>query len=438
MSSQLLIFKLPDVGEGLTEARIISWNVEIGQFVNINEIIAEIETAKSIVDLPSPCCGKVVQKLVDVNNQVFVDNPIIVFEINNTKEYTYNKKDKDNVISYKNCITFQDEHNCNKYLIKLKKEKLNNKFYSWDKIIQDNIRHQRRKRKKNNYISNIEYIKNNIYLLAKPPVRIYAKNMSIDIKKISFEKNKNLITRKDILKYKISNKNYKKIKLSNIRKITAEAVTQSAFNIPHASLFLDVDVSNTIKFINNLKKNSKFVNIKISPLLILSSAIIYSIKKNPLINSIWKSKYIVIKKYINLGIAVSTTRGLLVPNIKNVQKLSLDNLAIQLNNIIHKTKIGKITPYDLSNGSITITNLGTLGVDYGIPIINPGESSIISCGKIKKKPWIVKDIITSRWIVTIGGSFDHRVIDGDVAAKFLIDIASYLKNPYSSNKEINS
>jgi 2-oxoisovalerate dehydrogenase E2 component (dihydrolipoyl transacylase) len=220
-----------------------------------------------------------------------------------------------------------------------------------------------------------------------------------------------------------------RIPVKGVRKAIASAMVASAFTAPHVSVFVDVDASRTMEFVKRLKNSPDFTGVKVSPLLIVAKAIIWSVRRNPTVNSAWTDKEIIVRHYVNLGIAAATPRGLIVPNVKDAQNLSLLELATALEQLTITARDGKTTPADMSDGTITITNLGSFGMDTGTPILNPGEVAIVALGTIKQKPWVVEGEVRSRFVTTLGASFDHRVVDGDVASRFLADVASVVEEP---------
>ena len=220
-----------------------------------------------------------------------------------------------------------------------------------------------------------------------------------------------------------------RIPVRGVRKATAKAMVASAFSAPHVSIFVDVDASRTMEFVKRLKKSRHFEGVKVTPLLVLAAAVIWAAERNPQVNATWTDSEIQIKHFMNLGIAAATPRGLMVPNIKDAQELSLRELAIALNNLTTRAREGKTQPAEMANGTLTITNIGSLGIDTGTPIINPGEVAIVAFGTIKQKPWVVDGEVIPRWVTTLGGSFDHRVVDGDLSARFMADVAAILEEP---------
>jgi 2-oxoisovalerate dehydrogenase E2 component (dihydrolipoyl transacylase) len=220
-----------------------------------------------------------------------------------------------------------------------------------------------------------------------------------------------------------------RIRVKGVRKATAKAMVESAFSAPHVSIFVDVDASRTMEFVKRLKVSRDFEGIKVSPLLILSKAVIWAAARNPSVNATWTGEEIIVKHFMNLGIAAATPRGLMVPNIKDAQDLSLKELAIAINELATTARAGRTQPAQMQGGTLTITNIGALGIDTGTPIINPGEVAIVAFGTIKQKPWVLDGEVIPRWVTTLGGSFDHRVVDGDLSARFMADVAAIMEEP---------
>ena len=214
----------------------------------------------------------------------------------------------------------------------------------------------------------------------------------------------------------------------------AGAMVQSAFTAPHVTEWITVDVTATMEFVDRLKKRREFKDVKVSPLLVLSRAVMLAMRRTPEINSFWDeaAQEVVFKSYVNLGIAAATPRGLVVPNVKDAQDHSLLELAGALNQLTATARDGKTQPAEMSGGTFTITNVGVFGVDAGTPIINPGESAILCFGAVRKQPWVVDDEIVVRQITTLALSFDHRHIDGEKGSRFLADVAGILEDPASA------
>ena len=195
------------------------------------------------------------------------------------------------------------------------------------------------------------------------------------------------------------------------------------------SVFTDVNATRTMEFVKRLKTSPDFAGVRVSPLLVMAKAIIWAVRRNPTVNSSWTDKEIIVRHYVNLGVAAATPRGLIVPNVKEAQSLSLLDLAQSLENLTVTARDGKTQPAEMANGTITVTNLGSFGMDTGTPILNPGEVAIIALGAIKLKPWVVDGEVRPAFVTTVGASFDHRVVDGDVASRFVADVASVMEEP---------
>jgi pyruvate dehydrogenase E2 component (dihydrolipoamide acetyltransferase) len=220
-----------------------------------------------------------------------------------------------------------------------------------------------------------------------------------------------------------------RIPVKGVRKAIANAMTTSAFSAPHVSLFVDVDATRTMEFVKRLKNSADFAGVKVSPLLIMAKAIMWAVRRNPTVNSTWTDEEIIVHHYVNLGIAAATPRGLIVPNVKEAQAMTLLELAKALEELTLTARDGKTQPAAMSGGTITVTNIGVFGMDTGTPILNPGEVGIVALGTIKQKPWVVDGEVRPRYVTTLGASFDHRVVDGDVASRFLADVASIIEEP---------
>jgi pyruvate dehydrogenase E2 component (dihydrolipoamide acetyltransferase) len=226
-----------------------------------------------------------------------------------------------------------------------------------------------------------------------------------------------------------------RIPIKGVRKSTADAVVRSAFTAPHVSIWMDCDVSATMELVERLKSRREFADLRVSPLLIIAKAVCLALGRTPELNSFWDeaAQEIVLKSSVNLGIAAATSRGLLVPNIKGAESLSLAELAAAINGIVATAREGRTQPADMAGGTFTITNIGVFGVDAGAPILNPGESGIVCLGQITRRPWVVgrgaEERIEPRWVMTLSASFDHRLADGAQGSTFLADVAAILNDP---------
>lgn len=495
-------FNLPDVGEGLTEAEIVSWKVKPGDTVAINDVLCEIETAKSLVELPSPFAGTVTELLVpegvtvDVGTAIIsvsdavsgdptpADVPLPALQESEPEPLMYGKL-------HGHPHTGPTTSDGGAAAGGLAGGPLVGSGPKADAV-------KRRPRKASSQpaagpvetggpaplaepvetrgpaplaepgISTgafsgpaaekptlggaITGLVNKV--LAKPPVRKIARDLGIDLADVVPTGARGEVTREDLVSYQAQRdaeldkadtfwgrsgrpqeQRIERIPVKGVRKATAKAMVDSAFSAPHVSIFVDVDASRTMEFVKRLKASRDFEGIKVSPLLILAKAVIWAAARNPSVNATWvdnpggDSAEIQVKHFMNLGIAAATPRGLMVPNIKNAQDLSLKELALALNDLATTARAGKTQPAQMQGGTLTITNIGALGIDTGTPIINPGEVAIVAFGTIKQKPWVLDGEVIPRWITTLGGSFDHRVVDGDLSARFMADVAAILEEP---------
>lgn len=450
--SNLHLFNLPDVGEGLLEAEIVSWKVKLGDVVAVNDVIVEIETAKSIVELPSPYAGVVAQLMVAEGDTVDVGTPIIAIGSEASTPGTNVPAAAPEVEPAEPELKPLVGSGPKADAVK-RRPRVGASAAAGDVATQT---HAPASSVPGPSVGATPAATSPAAarvnrVLAKPPVRKAAKDMGIDLNEVSATGLRGEVTKKDLLSYQdqrtaeqdgagtfwapatgsglADDPRVERIKVKGVRKATAKAMVESAFSAPHVSIFVDVDASRTMEFVKRLKVSRDFEGIKVSPLLILAKAVIWAAARNPSVNATWTGDEIIVKHFMNLGIAAATPRGLMVPNIKDAQNLSLKELAVALNSLATTARAGKTQPADMQGGSLTITNIGALGIDTGTPIINPGEVAIVAFGTVKQKPWVLDGEVIPRWITTLGGSFDHRVVDGDLSARFMADVAAIMEEP---------
>ncbi|WP_239567722.1 dihydrolipoamide acetyltransferase family protein, partial [Streptomyces sp. G44] len=303
--------------------------------------------------------------------------------------------------------------------------------------------------------------------LAKPPVRKLAKDLGVDLATVTPSGPDGIITREDVHAAAApaprqdrpqpqarpeqaeapapqaapvsapvpgADARETRIPIKGVRKATAQAMVQSAFTAPHVTEFVTVDVTRTMKLVEEIKQNPVeygFEGLRVNPLLLIAKALLVAIKRNPGVNATWDeaNQEIVQKHYVNLGIAAATPRGLIVPNIKDAHAKTLPELAEALGELVSTARAGKTSPAAMQGGTVTITNVGVFGVDTGTPIINPGESAILAVGAIKLQPWVHKGKVKPRQVTTLALSFDHRLVDGELGSKVLADVAAILERP---------
>lgn len=427
-------FVLPDVGEGLTEAEIVQWRVAPGDTVAVNDVIVEIETAKSLVELPSPYSGTVGELLASEGSTVEVGAPII----------TIGAADAAAPAPAEPVTVPEPSDPGGAVLV----------GYGTGGAVSS----RRRKPAE-------RPVKASVGVVAKPPIRKLARDLGVDLSAVTPSGTAGEVTRDDVVKHAeqasvfrnietpewgavreetipvpapaptapVDDAREESIPVRGVRKATANAMTSSAYSAPHVSVWVDVDASRTMELVKRLKASPDFADVKISPLLIMARAVIWALRRTPMINAAWvdteDGAQIRVRHYVNLGIAAATPRGLLVPNIKDAQAMKTRELAKALEHLTLTAREGKTSPADQTGGTFTITNIGVFGVDAGTPIINPGEAGIIALGAIRQKPWVVDGEVRPRWVTTVSGSFDHRVVDGDGISRFIADVASVLEEP---------
>ncbi|HEX8343787.1 MAG TPA: dihydrolipoamide acetyltransferase family protein, partial [Actinoplanes sp.] len=286
--------------------------------------------------------------------------------------------------------------------------------------------------------------------LAKPPVRKLARDLGVDLAAITGTGPLGSVTRQDVqaaaaaaaepltvtvteptVAATADGSREHRIPVKGVRRLTAENMVASAFTAPHVTEFLTVDVTRSMKSLERLKTRSEWRELRVSPLLLVAKAVLLAARRHPMVNSTWSAdtNEIVVKDYVNLGIAAATERGLIVPNVKDAGRLSLRELAEALNALVQTAKSGRTSPADMTGGTLTITNVGVFGVDTGTPILPPGESAILAFGVIRPTPWVHKGKIKVRQVTTLSLSFDHRIVDGELGSKFLRDVGGFLEDP---------
>lgn len=431
-------FPLPDVGEGLTEAEIVSWHVKPGDTVTINQVLVEIETAKSLVELPSPFAGTVDALLVEEGQTVEVGTPIITVRGNTVGDA--GDATGSSVADTASSIASEAEA-----------EKPGAVLVGYG--AKGHVASRRTRGRTAapapaaaapappSRLSSVPAADSGP-VIAKPPIRKLAKDLDVDLAAVTATGLAGEITRDDVIRHAQQasvfrniqtpawpNEREDRIPVKGVRKAIAAGMVKSAFSAPHVSVFVDVDATRTMEFVKRLKASPDFAGIKVSPLLIMAKAMMWAVRRNPTVNSTWTDTEIIVHHFVNFGFAAATPRGLVVPNIKNAQDLSLRELAQAIEAMTITARDGKLQPADMADGTITITNIGVFGMDTGTPILNPGEVAIVALGTIKQKPWVVDGEVRPRFVTTLGASFDHRVVDGDVASRFLADVASVIEEP---------
>jgi pyruvate dehydrogenase E2 component (dihydrolipoamide acetyltransferase) len=291
--------------------------------------------------------------------------------------------------------------------------------------------------------------------LAKPPVRKLAKELGVDLRTVSGSAAGGVVTREDVERaaHVVSNgggasaassglvsgaesvsgsvSGQRREAVRGVRKATAAAVVTSAFTAPHVTMFLTVDVTPMMELRARLAAQPQFRNVKLSPLVFAARAVCLASRRTPEVNASWDEATgeIVYFDYVHLGIAAATPRGLVVPKIRNADRMALRELAVTLDELAVSAREGRSAPSDMLGGTITITNIGVFGIDTGTPILNPGESAILALGTIRDMPWVVDGAVVARKVCQLALSVDHRVVDGQQGSQFLAHIGTLLSDP---------
>jgi 2-oxoisovalerate dehydrogenase E2 component (dihydrolipoyl transacylase) len=453
---ELKQFKLPDVGEGLTEADIIKWHVQPGDTVEVNQTILEIETAKAVVELPCPFEGTVTELMVEEGTTVDVGVPIITVDVGGEAapaDVTAN------TVTTPPPAGAQEPGMAGSIAPKVdptapQQQKRVPVLVGYGVKPGSTTRRPRRSPKPSTPSTPSRPAPApaapspngggaRVAVLAKPPVRKLAKDLGVDLATITGTGPQGSITRDDIHQAasapaplapaprRTSGEREERIPIRGVRKHTAAAMVQSAFTAPHVTEWLQVDVTETMAAAKRLRDLPDFAGVKVSPLLLVAKAFLIAARRHPMINAVWdeQAQEIVVKHYVNLGIAAATERGLIVPKVKDAHDLSLPDLARALTDLAATARAGKSTPQDLSDGTMTITNVGVFGVDAGTPILTPGESAILAFGQVRDMPWVHEGEIKIRKVTTLALSFDHRIVDGELGSAVLRDLGAMLEDP---------
>ncbi|WP_169981833.1 dihydrolipoamide acetyltransferase family protein [Microbispora sp. H10836] len=458
-------FRLPDVGEGLTEAEIVKWHVAPGDSVKINQTIVEIETAKAVVELPCPYEGTVSALMVGEGQTVDVGAPIISVDDGAGGDGAGAGREAladDMVPDVRNRAEAQAPP----------KEERQPVLVGYGVKTSATRRRPRKPASSAPPAASAPPVPPvrtaapplttpapavagggagaahgngsgasvRARVLAKPPVRKLAKDLGVDLTTLTGTGPRGSITRADVeaavaapalapTAGRDTTAREERIPVRGVRKATAQAMVASAFSAPHVTEWLQVDVTETMEAVRRLRTLPEFAEVKVSPLLLVAKALLTAVKRHPMVNASWTGEEIVVKHYVNLGIAAATDRGLIVPNVKDADAMSLPGLARALGDLTERARAGKCRPAELSGGTITITNVGVFGVDAGTPILNPGEVAILAVGQIRDMPWVVDGQLAVRKVTTLALSFDHRVVDGELGSYVLRDVGAMLEDP---------
>lgn len=484
-AGRIVRINLTDPGEGLTEAEIVDIKVAVGDTVAINDPVIEVETAKSAVELPSHVGGTVTKVLVSVGDEVPVGAPLFEIDtsggpapdqspaagdaVESTPQETAQAADGEDVDGTGTDGASADDG-------------ADRPAPAEQSASEDQPKNlvgygapsapQRRRRRRTTQEEDTQVPIDRI--LAKPPVRKLARDLGIALADVLATGPDGTVTREDVLAAQqramsgdtvsvhdgqyfpeespqapegldaamkssrhqpfagvTSDDRTTRVPIRSVRKRTAEAMVASAFTAPHVTVFNEIDMTEAMRIVQQLRASREWQGVKVSPLVVVAKALLTAIRRNPEVNASWDEAAgeIVYKHFVNLGIAAATPRGLIVPNIKDAHLMTLRELAEEIDELAKTARAGRTPLSATREGTITITNFGVFTIDSGTPILNPGESVILGVGAIKEKPWVVDGQIVPRQIAQLALSFDHRLIDGALGAELLRDISAVLEDP---------
>ncbi len=409
-------FPLPDTAEGLTEADILGWHVAVGDTVTVNQVVVEVETAKAAVELPCPWAGVITELLVEPGQTVPVGQPILTMDLDpggaaapaTTGTPAAEDEEMKPLVGYggKTAATRR----------RARVAASSPPEPPAPPAAPAPVRAAARQ-----------------VPLAKPPVRKLAKSLGVDLSALA--RGTEVITRNQVLQAAspapVTDGGERRMPVKGVRKMTAEAMVASAFTAPHVTEFLTVDVTPMMELRTKLKAHKDFTGLRVTPLAFAAKAVCLAARRTPEVNAHFDAAAgeIVYHSAVHLGIAAATPRGLMVPNIRNAEQLSLAELTHALTELTLTAREGKTAPAAMTGGTFTITNVGVFGVDTGTPILNPGEAGILALGAIKQAPWVVDGDLAVRTVCQLALSFDHRVVDGQQGSQFLADVGALMADP---------
>jgi 2-oxoisovalerate dehydrogenase E2 component (dihydrolipoyl transacylase) len=460
-------FRLPDLGEGLPEAELVQWQVAVGDTVALNQTIAEVETAKAVVELPSPYAGTVTALHAQAGDVIAVGSVLISFDTGAAApappapaaQAAASASDaaagapappaaaasEPNLVGYgaapgatgrpqrRSRVAASPAPASDTAVL----EAAPHDAIQFADVVERPLERPR----------------------STPPVRKFAKQLGVDLALVEATGASGVITRADVEAYAervgavaapgvlresgepverfelpasdTAGERTTRTPIRGVRRVTAEAMVRSAFTAPHVTTFLTVDVTATSELIASLRADRQLQDHRIGVMAVAAKAVCLALARHPGLNSKWDDEAgeIVEHHYVNLGIAAATGRGLVVPNIRDAQELNLVELADAIRGLAETARAGKTSPADMMGGTFSITNVGVFGVDAGTPIINPGEAGILALGAVRRQPWEHRGEIALRDVMTLALSFDHRLVDGEQGSRFLVDVADILREP---------
>ena len=407
-------FTFPDVGEGIAEGEIVKWLVKEGDKVREDDVIVKIETDKAVVDIPSPRTGKIIKIHFQEGQTIHVGEVLVTID-DGSGDLKPKKEEKPEEFKEKKSVSVVGE------LEEATTVEKPHEVYRSITISKDRV-------------------------LAVPRIRRLAQQLGVDITSVKASGDSGRIIEEDVIaaskggaKKIVSNvkvaKKYDlwgfidRVPLKGVRKTIARNMLHSSHHTAAVTSMIDVDVTNLwdLRAKDKIQAEKKDIKLTFFPYII--KAVILGLREHPYLNSELQEEEIILKKYYNIGIAVDTDHGLMVPVIKRAETKHLYDIAKEISDLSERAKKRELDIMDLKGGSFTITNYGSIGGTYGTPIINPSESAILGLGRIFDRVTLVNSKVENRKVLPLSLTFDHRILDGAEAARFLNVVKDYLENP---------
>ncbi len=481
-------YTMPDPGEGLTEAEVVSWRVAVGDTVAINDVLCEVETAKSIVELPSPYAGTVTALVAAEGQTVPVGAPLVTIDDGSEPEKAAEELLVGHIPAAESGRRRRRRGSAGAaqtpaVVVESPPEPATHAERVAEPPRAERVAEPPRAervaeppRAERPVPPRMDATEGPAHVLAKPPARRLAAELGVDLATVTGTGRDGVVTRTDVkaaasrtvasppavpaagaaagvggefavgqsvvsrlmLGGAPTGPGERRTPIQGVRKVTAKAVKESIDTKALVTSFLTCDVTATMDFVSRMRQDKAFKGLHISPLTVWCKAVTLAMRRTPVINASWDDATgeIVHHEQVNLGIAAATPRGLMVPVLRGAQEMTLVELATELTRLIAVAKEGALQPADYSGGTFSITNVGVFGLDAGTPVVNRQESAILVLGAISRRPWVVgegeEERVVPRWVTTMSLGFDHRLIDGEQGSVFLRDVAQILSDPSSA------
>jgi pyruvate dehydrogenase E2 component (dihydrolipoamide acetyltransferase) len=446
------VFRLPDVGEGLIEAEIVAWKVKVGDVVVLNQPLVDVETAKAVVELPSPFVGTVLTLHGEVGDTMEVNTPLVTFDVGGEPAPHANEKQ----------VVHDAPHEQRREAV----------LIGYGVANEESLPSRRQRRHSTTDVASVAVVTAqttstlptsgpptsitpmSTTVRTTPPVRLLAKQWGVDLETVSATGRDGIVTREDVERAhrhgtepaaaprartaatstsssstsrfvgrEIASWNdgarEERIAVKGVLKAMADAMLQSTTQQPQAVVWVRVDATKTMELLGSLKAHPRFTGVRLSPLTIVALAVCDAARHYPGINSSFDApaNEVIVRRYVNLGVAADTPRGLIVPNVKDADRLDLMDMASALSVLVATAREGTTTPADMLGTTFTITNVGPFKVDAAMAILPPGTGAILCVGQIAKAPWVLDGELCVRDVVELSMTFDHRQIDGALASR---------------------